>query len=99
VREVILPDTVAEISRGSFYSCTSLKVVKFGNGLKTLGGGAFCNCGSLIEIVLPDPVTEVGDFAFGSCSSLKTLSLGKFAGSLNQAGWRVPSTTKVVIRA
>jgi hypothetical protein len=95
--EVILPNTVTELCRGSFYRCASLKVVKVGNGLNILGEEAFWFCGNLIEIVLPDTVTEVGVNAF-SGTSLKTLSLGEFAGYLNRANWSVPATAKVVIR-
>jgi hypothetical protein len=69
LREVILPHTVTEIGRGGFYCCTSLKVVKLGNGLKTLGVLAFYDCESLIEIVLPDSITDIGASAFHECSS------------------------------
>jgi hypothetical protein len=41
--------------------CSSLKVVKFGSGLKTLGKRAFLRCSALIEFVLPDTIAEIGD--------------------------------------
>jgi hypothetical protein len=82
--EVILPDTLVELGRGSFYECGSLKVVKFGKGVKTLGDDAFSNCRSLIEIVLPDTVMEVGKSAFYGCRSLRAVIVGKGLGTLGE---------------
>jgi hypothetical protein len=79
---VVLPDTLAEIGNLAFCGCDSLKIVNFGNGLKTLGESAFHSCG-LTEVVLPDTVTKIGNWAFASCKSLK---LAKICGELRTLG-------------
>jgi hypothetical protein len=76
LREVILPDAVTEICRRGFDSCSSLKFVNVGGGLRTLGESAFFKCESLIEIVLPDTVAKVERRVFQGCTSLKVVNVG-----------------------
>jgi hypothetical protein len=73
---VILPDTVTMIGGSAFRECGSLKVVKFGSGLKTLGKEAFFRCSSLVEFVLLDTITEIREYAFCGCMSLSVVRLG-----------------------
>jgi hypothetical protein len=74
---VIFPDGVIGIGFASFNSCTSLKEVKFGSGLKKLGMVAFGSCSNLTSLILPDGFEEIGTGAFWDCTSLKELKVGK----------------------
>jgi hypothetical protein len=74
--KVVLPDTVIEIQKRAFRGSASLKAVKVGKGLTTLGEEAFCKCG-LVEIVLPDTLVRIEACAFDSCASLKVAKIGK----------------------
>ena len=53
-----------------FHTCTSLSSVTIGNGVTSIGGGAFNNCYSLNSIVIPDSVTTIDSSAFWNCNSL-----------------------------
>ena len=52
-----------------------LKTISLPIGLKTIGNGAFSDCGRLQSIAIPLTVTEIGDYAFWGCVSLELVSL------------------------
>ena len=52
-----------------------LKTISLPIGLKTIGNGAFSDCGRLQSIAVPLTVTEIGDYAFWGCVSLELVSL------------------------
>ena len=52
-----------------------LKTISLPIGLKTIGNGAFSDCGRLQSIAIPLTVTEIGDYAFWGCVSLELISL------------------------
>jgi hypothetical protein len=58
-----------------FAYCTGLTNVAIGNGVSSLGPGAFLNCSSLTGIALPNSLTNIGDDAFQSCSALGNLAI------------------------
>ena len=64
------------VGLGFFYSCTSLKTINWGAGLKTIGRIAFLNCSALETLEIPDTVTEIGDHAFCGCAGLVTVKTG-----------------------
>ncbi len=59
-----------------------IKNVIICNGVKSIGYGAFMDCGSLESISLPDTVRLITDMAFMDCSSLKDVY---YAGTEAQA--------------
>ena len=52
-----------------------LKTISLPIGLKSIGNGAFSDCGRLQSIAIPLTVTEIGDYAFWGCVSLELVSL------------------------
>ena len=52
-----------------------LKTISLPIGLKTIGNGAFSDCGRLQSIAIPLTVTEIGDYVFWGCVSLELVSL------------------------
>ena len=74
-----LPDSLKSIGAGAFadHCVTS---VKFGNGLETIGSGAFSTVftgsGSQKTIVLPDSVKTVENNAFAYCDGLEEITFG-----------------------
>ncbi|MBO5092657.1 MAG: leucine-rich repeat protein, partial [Clostridia bacterium] len=63
--------------------CTSLTSVIIGNGVTSIGYGAFRNCTSLTSITIGDSVTSIGDDAFGGCTSLKEVHISDIASWCN----------------
>ncbi len=59
----------------TFYMCDSLKDVKFGSALFTIGEDSFAFCSSLKEISLPQGLVSVGLGAFSNCTSLEKVTV------------------------
>ena len=56
---------VTSIGDGAFSDCTSLSSITLAEGLTTIGGYAFYNCGTIIEsVTIPESVTSIGENAF-----------------------------------
>ncbi len=85
--EIVLPDSVITISgymemvngvatpKGAFEGLTTLKTIKLGNNVKTIGAQAFKDCPLIQEINLPTTTTNIGSFAFSGCENLETINL------------------------
>ena len=82
---VKLSDELTKLESGTFESCTGLKTVTLGKGLKVIGDmrqtgeeeltGAFEGCTALGSIVLHDSVEEIGKNTFKGCSALKNIEM------------------------
>lgn len=66
---------VTELETSSFLYCYSLKSVKIGEGVKTIGKWSFYNDNALESITLPESLTTIVSSAFSGCSALKNLTL------------------------
>jgi len=66
---ITIPDSVTDIGANAFAWCTGLKSATLGNGLMSIGVGAFSGCG-LSTITIPSGVASIGDYAFGGCWQL-----------------------------
>ena len=47
-----------------------IHTVKIGDGVTSIGRGAFNGCGNLTSVTIPDSVTSIGQSAFEGCGSL-----------------------------
>lgn len=65
---------VEDIGKQMFEFCSNLESVTLSN-VKSIGGGAFASCTSLIGIAIPDSVTSIGEYAFGECDSLTSITI------------------------
>lgn len=72
LQEVVLPDTVEEISENVFGNVNELRKVRLSNQIKTIPANAFDLCRKLESIELPDSVVSIEERAF-SRSGLKSL--------------------------
>lgn len=71
IETVTFPDNLTV--SGSFYGCSSLKRVYFGDGLREIFAYAFYGCSSLNYVKITSNVTTVGVNAFGECAKLDTI--------------------------
>ena len=62
--EVLLPETLYEISGGAFINCKRLTDIKLPSKLEVVGQSAFTSTG-LKKIIVPPSVTDIGYCAFG----------------------------------
>ncbi len=75
VTNVIIPTSVTNIGKYSFYGCSSLTEINILQGVTSIGSCAFYGCSSLTEINIPQGVTTIGDNAFYGCSSLAEINI------------------------
>lgn len=86
LEEVTLPDSVKNISQGSFSSCTALKTVTLGSGLNHIDSGAFSGCSSLSAL-----------YFRGSAPAATDRMISKFADGFmiyypeGASGWTTPT--------
>jgi hypothetical protein len=63
--ELVLPDTVIEISNSAFANCTSLTSIKFPKAITTIGDNAFYGCTNLTgALYIANTITAIGAQAF-----------------------------------
>ena len=72
IESIEIPDTVTKILSAAFAD-SSIRSVKIGGGLTSIGRDAFLRCKSLTEINLPDVLTSIGQYAFRDCINLGTI--------------------------
>ncbi len=72
LKQIVIPQSVAEIGEGAFGNCGQLsKVSVEGEGLQRIGTHCFRSDDKLSVITVPDSVKSVGAFAFAYCNNLK----------------------------
>jgi hypothetical protein len=69
LRGISIPNSVTNIGSCAFAWCGGLITALLGNGLRSIGTGAFEYC-NLTTITIPSGVTSIGDRAFAYCGSL-----------------------------
>ena len=72
---IILPDSITDIGKEAFASCTQLASVLIPASIKRIGEGAFCDCTSLENLNISDGVCEIGKNAFSRCSNIESVTL------------------------
>lgn len=75
LREIILPDSLSDISAHAFAKCKKLRHVTFPSKLQRIGAGAFEGCSSLYTIDFPGSLTQIDSVAFRGCSSIEKVSI------------------------
>ena len=72
--------------------------MKIPNGVASIGGYAFYNCGSLTSITIPEGVTSIGGYAFYSCGSLTSMTIPEGVTSIGgYAFYNCGSLTSITI--
>lgn len=89
-----LPDSVRSIGRDAFYSCSSMRDLRLGSDLETIGVQAFRGCSELSSLTVPSKVVSVGDRAFAYCSSMEDI---RFKGDMPVFGSSVFLNDDVVV--
>ena len=82
-----IPNTVTEIEKNAFYSCTKMISITIPDSVTTIGAGAFYSCSSLKEITIPQSVTSIGADAFLHCGNLTAINIKGTANRISGAPW------------
>lgn len=75
VKNVTLPDTIAEINTPLFEFCYSVETVSLPDGLSSLCDRLFYRCSNLKSVVMPDNLVEINDSVFLGCENLAYIDL------------------------
>jgi hypothetical protein len=76
LEELIIGNSVTDIHRGTFYSCSGLKdTLTIPNSVGHIGDYAFYECSGLTSLSIPDyaypySISYIGKYAFGRCTGL-----------------------------
>jgi len=54
--------------------CSGLTSITIGNGVTSIGSGAFNGCSGLTSITIPDSITSIGNYAFSGCTGLTSIT-------------------------
>ena len=68
----LLKYSTTKDARNRYYQNTITKI-EFGDGVTSIGNGAFQYCFSLTSLIIPDGVTNIEKYAFNNCHSLTSL--------------------------
>lgn len=71
---VVLPKSLTEIGRSSFYDCDSLTEIALPDSVELIDDYAFSNCDGLINIELPAELVKIGGLAFNECKNLESVT-------------------------
>ena len=75
LKDIVIPNSVAEIKNYSFYYCKSLTSITIPPLVSYIGNYAFYYCTSLKHITLNNNITYIGLQAFDSCKSLTSITI------------------------
>lgn len=75
VNKLVIPSSVAVVSRSAFINCTSLRELVVEEGVQSLERSAFCYCDNLASVSLPSTLTAIGRSTFYECTSLPHIEL------------------------
>lgn len=75
LRSIVIPDSVINIGRRVFKSCSNLQNVTLGEGISEIDYEAFSYCKSLQSIVIPDSVSSIDDWAFAQSNNLNNITM------------------------
>ncbi len=90
VPELIIPDSVTDVSDFAFTDMHNLTAVTIGRGMTVLGDSLFYRCESLPSITIPANITKLEEGVFCSCDSLMSITaLGTTAPTVLQYSFQL----------
>ena len=77
IHTLVVKPSLMGIGDYAFYRCSYLDSITLGNGLNTIGNGAFSDCTNMTAISLDigSNLNQIGDHAFYNCQSLGSFTL------------------------
>ena len=82
-----IEDTVISLPWESYTA--QIKNIVIGDGVTTIGKGAFAGCSSLSAVTIPDSMTLIDATAFADCTSLTRVTIPASVTEIGNAVWNV----------
>lgn len=67
VRDLMIPNSVTNISNYAFYNCIGLTSVTIGKSVTSIGVKSFMNCSGITSVTIPNSMTNIEEGAFNLC--------------------------------
>ena len=74
--ELVISDSVTEISYYAFRFWSALTSVKLGQSIRVIGSRAFEDCSYLTEFICPNSLESIAETALGGCYRIRLLEFG-----------------------
>lgn len=94
---IVLPDSIQEISRAAFKEC-DLSNIRFSSNLTYIGSHAFDGCYNLKQVILPDSVVEIGQYGFCR-SGLEEIVVSKNIQKIGYGAFSSVDLKRVIFRS
>jgi hypothetical protein len=88
INELVIPDSVTNIGRYTFYGCRSLTSVTIPDSVTSISYEAFRGCTGLTSVDIPDSVTSIGSDAFRGCTGLTSVDIPDSVASIGSDAFR-----------
>lgn len=75
LNRVVLPETLTQLRKLAFNSCSKLKEIGVPKSITVLEDSVFYGCSSLLTAYLPQTMTSIGVGAFAGCRSLMEMDI------------------------
>ena len=108
LEEVVIPEGVTKIKKGTFENCENLKTVVLPQTLTCIEERAFSGCFSLANINIPKNTIKIEEWAFQDCKVLTSIKLptgikmiraGVFKGCVSLSVVQLPGVKQIRIMA
>lgn len=83
----VMPDSVTEIGKAAFLSCSKLTEIIIPDSVAVIGESAFSDCSSLTSIALPRDVKTVEFATFAECDKLVRVIVGRGVTEIGSAAF------------
>ena len=83
VKDLIIPESIANIRESQFKGCLSLESVTIPSHVESIGWSSFSRCKNLASLSLNEGLVRINGNAFSGCESLKEVSIPSSVQSLD----------------
>ncbi|MDE7213299.1 MAG: leucine-rich repeat domain-containing protein, partial [Anaeroplasmataceae bacterium] len=97
VKNLVIPDTITEISDYQFFAFNSLTSISIPSSVKAIGKNAFYECTKLEKIQIEHGVESIGNQAFYYCKDLLSIELPDSINSVGNYAFSNCSNLKYLI--
>ena len=74
IKTAIIPDSISQIDGYTFYNCTNLTSVTFGENVYWVSKEAFSGCTNLTDVAINDSIYHIDSDAFKDCTKLNNVT-------------------------
>ena len=95
--DVVIPDTVKEISGYAFQLNTEITSVQIPDSVQEIGMDAFADCTELTSVNIPNHIEEIAIGLFSGCTSLKSIAIPDSVLNIRASAFKSCSSLEEII--